>query len=56
MYATAADHNKKDFSWNTDGVTFVVDNSATAIMSNERRFFHGHLTPTSATETILPVL
>ena len=49
MYATAADPNEKAFSWDTDGITFVVDNSATAIISNERRLFHGHLTPTRFT-------
>ena len=27
----------------------VVDNSATAIISNNRRLFHGHLTPTRVT-------
>ena len=46
MYATAADPNKKAFSWDTDGIPFVVDNSATAIIRNKRRLFHGHLTPT----------
>ena len=47
MYATATDPNEKAFYWDTDGIPFVVDNSATAIISNERRLFHGHLTPTS---------
>ena len=49
MYETAADPNEKTFSWDTDGIPFVVDNSATAIISNERRLFHGHLTPTRVT-------
>ena len=49
MYATAADPNEKIFSRDTDGIPFVVDNSATAIISNERRLFHGHLTPTRVT-------
>ena len=49
MYATADDPNEKAFSWDTDGIPFVVDNSATAIISNKRRFFHGHLTPTRVT-------
>ena len=49
MYATAADPNEKAFSWDTDGILFVVDNFATAIISNERRLFHGHLTPKRVT-------
>ena len=49
MYATSADPNEKAFYWDTDGITFVVDNSATAIISNERRLFHRHLTPTIVT-------
>ena len=49
MYATAADPNEKAFSWDTDGIPFVVDNSETAIISNERRLFQGPLTPTRVT-------
>ena len=49
MYATAADPNEKAFSWDTDGIPFVVDNSATATISKERILFHGHLTPTRFT-------
>ena len=49
MYATAADPNEKFFSCDTDGIPFVVYNSTTAIISNERRLFHGHLTPTRVT-------
>ena len=49
MYATAADPNEKSFSWDTYGIPFVLDKSATAIIRNERRLFHGHLTPTRAT-------
>ena len=49
MYATSADPNEKTFSWYTDGIPFVVDNSAAAIISNERRIFHGRLTPTIVT-------
>ena len=49
MYATAADPNKKTFSWDTYGIPFVVDNSATDIISNKIRIFHGHLTPTRVT-------
>ena len=46
MYATAADPNAKAFSWDKYGIPFVVDNSATFIIRNERRLFHGNLTPT----------
>ena len=49
MYATAADPNEKAFSWDTDGIQFVVDNSATSIISKERRIFHGHITPKRVT-------
>ena len=49
MYAPAADPNEKSFSWDTYGIPFVVDNSAKAIISNERRLFHSHLTPTRVT-------
>ena len=49
MYATAADPNEKAFSWDTDGIPFVVDKSATSIISNKRRIIHGHLTPTRVT-------
>ena len=49
MYATAAEPNEKAFSWDTDGMPFVVDNSATEIISHERRLLHGHLTPTRVT-------
>ena len=49
MYATAADPDEKAFSWDTYGILFVVDNYAIAIIRNERRLFHGHLTPTRVT-------
>ena len=49
MYETAADPNEKAFSWDTDGIPFVVNNYETATISNERRLFHGHLTPTTVT-------
>ena len=49
MYATVSDPNEKSFSWDTDGIPFVVDNSATSIIINERRLFYGHLTPTRVT-------
>ena len=40
---------RKLFSWDTDGIPFVVDSSATAIIGNERILFHRHLTPTRVT-------
>ena len=49
MYATYADPNEKYFSWDTDEIPFVVDNSATAIIRNERRLFQWHLTITRVT-------
>ena len=49
MYAAAADPNEKSFSCDTNGIPFVVDNYATASISNEHRLFHGHLTPTRVT-------
>ena len=49
MYVTADDPTEKAFSWDIDGILFVVDNSATAIISNKRILFHGHLTPTRVT-------
>ena len=49
MYATSADPNEKKFSWDTDGIPFVVDNSATSIIRNEHILFHGHLNPTRVT-------
>ena len=49
MCATTADPNGKTFSWDTDGIPFVKDNSETAIISNELRLFQGHLTITRFT-------
>ena len=49
MYATASDPNEIAFYWDTDGIPFVVDNSTTSIIRNERRLLHGHLTPTRVT-------
>ena len=49
MYATASYPNEKAFSRDTDWILFVVDNSATAIIINDRRLLHGHLTPTRVT-------
>ena len=35
------------FSWDTYGILFVIDNSATAIISNKRRLFTGQFKPMS---------
>ena len=42
---------KSAFSWDTDGIIFVLDNSDTAIMCNERKLYPDPLTPMSATLT-----
>ena len=38
--------NEESFAWDTYGLPFVVDNSATSIICNERKVFTGKLTPT----------
>ena len=48
-FATADYHSKYSFSWDTDGITLVIDNSETAIISSHRRLFTGLLTPMSVT-------
>ena len=37
------------FTWDTDGIPFIIDNSATAIISNMRKLFTGPLVPTKVT-------
>ena len=37
------------FSWDTNGIPFIVDNSATAIICSERKIFTGNLSPMSIT-------
>ena len=44
---TAARPNDNPSSWDTDGIPFAVDNSATAIISNKRKLFTGQFTPTT---------
>ena len=41
---TDADPPDEPFSWDTDGISFIIDNSATAIISNMRKLFTGSLT------------
>ena len=51
IIAFAADANEGDsaYSWDTDGIPFIIDNSATAIISNEQKLFTGQLTPMQIT-------
>ena len=48
-FATADYHSKYSFSWDIDGITLVINNSATAIISSQRRLFTGFLIPMSVT-------
>ena len=41
--------SESPFSWDTDGIPFIIDNSTTAIISNERKLFTGPLVPTKVT-------
>ena len=41
--------SESPFSWDIDGIPFIIDNSATAIISNERKLFTGPLVPTNVT-------
>ena len=47
VFAADAGEGDSAFSWYTDGIPFIVDNSATAIICSERKLFTGHLSPTS---------
>ena len=47
VYTTVDTDNEESYSWDTDGIPFVIDNSATAIISNQRKLFVGPLTPMS---------
>ena len=38
--------DEESFDWDTDGLPFVVDNSATSIICNIRKVFTGKLIPT----------
>ena len=46
-FATTDDQIKDSFSWDTDSITFVIDNSATEIISSQRILFTGPLIPTT---------
>ena len=49
VFATKKDSDENAFSWDSDGIPFVIDNSATGIISNVRKLFVGPLTPTRVT-------
>ena len=48
-FATADNHRKDSFSWDTDGIILFIYNSATDIIRSQRRLFAGPLIPTSVT-------
>ena len=50
-FATSSEENTDDnaFSWDTDGIPFVIDNSATGIICNIRKLFVCPLVPTQVT-------
>ena len=50
MYTIHANHpDENAFSWDTDDIPFVADNSATGIICNVRKLFIGPLVPTKIT-------
>ena len=49
MFTTHANPDENAFSWDTDGIPFVIDNSATGIICNVRKLFVGPLQPTRVT-------
>ena len=46
VFASNANPSESPFSWDTDGIPFIIDNSATSIIRNERKLFTGPLVPT----------
>ena len=49
VFTSNTNPSESPFSWATDGIPFIIDNSATAIISNERKLFPGPLVPTKVT-------
>ena len=49
LFTSNADPGESPFSWDTDGIPFIIDNSATDIIRNERKLFTGLLVPTKVT-------
>ena len=41
--------SESQFSWDTDGIPFIIENSATAIIGNDRKLFTGPLVPKKVT-------
>ena len=48
-FATEDEQSKDSFLWDTDGIPFVIYNSATVIISSQRRLFTGPLIPALVT-------
>ena len=46
-FATVDNQSEDSLSWDTDGIPFVIYNSATAIISSQQRLFTGPLIHTS---------
>ena len=49
LYTSNGNPSKTSFLWDTDGIPFIVDNSATDIISNVHKLFIGPFTPTKVT-------
>ncbi len=49
MYTTNDNPSESTFSWDTDGIPFIVDNSATGIISNVHKLFIEPLIPNKVT-------
>ena len=49
VFTTDANPSESPFSWDTDGIPFIIDNSVTAIISNVCKLFTGPLVPTKVT-------
>ena len=49
VFAADAGEGESPFSWDTDGIPFIVDNAATSIIRSKRKLFTGNLSPMSIT-------
>ena len=49
VFTTDYDPRESPFSWDTARIPFIIDNSATAIISNVRKLFTASLVPTTVT-------
>ena len=49
VFAADAGEDDSSFSWETYGIPFIVDNSATAIICSKRKLFTEHLSQMSIT-------